>query len=315
METERTESQGFYEMLWDCDHCATKGLFGKSQRHCPECGAPQDAAKRYFPSPDQQQRVHGHEYEGGDLHCPACNAPMGAKAKNCTQCGSPMDGSKAVAGVQKPVAPAPKKRRIWPYVLVGIVLVIVAIWFLFIRKVDAQVTVAGHRWERSIALEQFGDNAQEAWRNEVPPTASLPVCQRKQRSTKQVQDGEDCHLERVDKKDGTFEQLNKCKPKFRTEGVDDDWCTFTVRAWKKIDEVKASGTGMTATWPANAPTADVPAMIGAKRSGARTEKLILDFGSRGSCDVSDATWRKFTDGAKVKVEVRARSGDIVCSSL
>jgi hypothetical protein len=31
--TERVESQGFYEMLWDCDHCDTKGLFGKSQRH------------------------------------------------------------------------------------------------------------------------------------------------------------------------------------------------------------------------------------------------------------------------------------------
>ena len=23
-----------YEMLWDCDHCDTKGLLGKSQRHC-----------------------------------------------------------------------------------------------------------------------------------------------------------------------------------------------------------------------------------------------------------------------------------------
>ncbi len=315
MAGERTESQGFYEMLWDCDHCETKGLFGKSQRHCPECGAPQNPAKRYFPAPDQQQRVHGHEYQGADRHCPACSAPMGAKVKNCTQCGSPMDGSKNVDGVNTPIAPPAKKRRIWPYIVVALLVVGFAIWWFFVRKVDAQVTVAAHRWERTIAIEEFGDHAQEAWRDQVPAGASLPVCHSKQRSTKQVQDGEDCHVERVDKKDGTFEQLNKCKPKYRSEPVTDDWCAFTVRGWKKVGEAKATGTGTTAAWPADAPAPDVAATLGAKRSGARSEKLVVDFGSRGSCDVAEATWRKLADGAKVKVEVRARSGDVVCSSL
>jgi hypothetical protein len=31
--------------------------------------------------------------------------------------------------------------------------------------------------------------------------------------------------------------------------------------------------------------------------------------------VSDATWRKYPDGQKIKVQVRASSGDVVCSSL
>ena len=48
---EHIESQGFFEMLWDCEHCGTKGLLGKSQRYCAECGAPQNPAKRYFPTP------------------------------------------------------------------------------------------------------------------------------------------------------------------------------------------------------------------------------------------------------------------------
>jgi hypothetical protein len=129
-----------------------------------------------------------------------------------------------------------------------------------------------------------------------------------------VQDGEECHTEKVDKKDGTFEQVKKCKPKYRSEGVDDDWCTFRVRRWTKADSVKAAGTGLDAAWPAQVPAADVPATLGAMRSAARTETLFLDLGGQ-SCDVSSATWRKYSDGQKVKVEVRASSGKVVCSSL
>jgi hypothetical protein len=315
MSSERVESEGFYEMLWDCDHCETKGLLGKSQRHCAECGAPQNPTKRYFPSPEQQKKVEGHSYEGSDRHCPACNAPMAAKAKNCTQCGSPLDGAKEVQGVAAPVAPPRRKRRIWPYVLAGIALVCLAIWWFFIRTRAAQVTVTGHRWERSVAIEQFGEQDESAWRDQMPAdAASMPICVRKQRSSRQVQTGEECHSERVDKKDGTFEQVKKCKPTYRSEPIDDDWCTFRARRWRKVDDVKLAGNGLSAAWPAQLPADGAPAVLGNKRAGPRTEKLILDLGS-DSCEVGDSVWRKYSDGQKVKVEVRARSGHIVCSSL
>ena len=51
MGQEREESQGYFEMLWDCDHCDARGLLAKSQRHCANCGAPQNPDKRYFPQP------------------------------------------------------------------------------------------------------------------------------------------------------------------------------------------------------------------------------------------------------------------------
>jgi hypothetical protein len=318
MTAERTESEGFFEMLWDCDHCSAKGLLGKSQRHCPECGAPQSAIKRYFPTPEQQQRIEGHSYVGADRHCPACDAPMSAKGKNCTQCGSPLDGSKEVEGVAAPAAAVPvkPKRRIWPWVVGGLLVLGAAIWFLFIRTRSAEVGIAAHRWERTIAIEQFGSQSLEAWRNELPPDAEVPLCHKKQRTTRQVEDGEECHTERHDKKDGTFEQVKKCKPKYRSEPVEDDWCTFTARRWKKIDEVKVSGTGLTPTWPTQGlPAADTPAAFGAKRQGPRGEKLYLDFTNKQSCDVPEAAWHTYSDGQKVKVEVRARSGDLVCSSL
>jgi hypothetical protein len=315
MGSERVESEGFYEMQWDCDHCGTQALLGKSQRQCPECGAPQNPDKRYFPSPEQQKRVDGHRYEGGDRHCPACSAPMGATANNCSRCGSPLDGSQEVRGVAKPIAPAKPRRRIWPYIVAALVLVCVLVWWFFLRTRDAQVTVTQHRWKRTIAIEKYDDYQESAWRDQMPADARMPLCHKKQRSTKKVEDGEECTTERVDKKDGTFEQVRRCKPKYRSEPVDDDWCTFSVRRWKQVDELSASGTGLEPAWPANAPSADVRAAIGAVRGAARDETLSLDFGPGGSCDVKDAIWRKYADGASVKVEVRARSGDVVCSSL
>ncbi|HEY5948386.1 MAG TPA: hypothetical protein VIV40_22975, partial [Kofleriaceae bacterium] len=218
--------------------------------------------------------------------------------------------------VNQAPAPAPKKRRkIWPFVLIGIVILAVAIWYFFIRTRDAQLQVASHRWERSIAIEQFAEQQESKWQDEAAKDATAMSCVKKQRSSKQVADGEECHIERVDKGDGTFEQLNKCKPKYRSQSVDDDWCTYTVRRWKKVDELSAKGDGMNPAWPANPPPSDALPMLGVKRAGARTEKLIVDFGKGKSCAVSEAMWKKLADGQKVKVEVRARSGDLVCDTI
>ena len=320
-EQERTESEGFYEMLWDCDHCDAKGLLGKSQRYCAQCGAPQNPDKRYFPTPEQQQRVNGHQFEGADRTCPNCSSPMGAKATNCTNCGAPLDGSKEVSGVAAPVVarpvPAKKKRRWW---LVALVLLLVfggafGIWFQCIRTKTATLTLAQHSWERTIAIEQFGPQRHEGWRETVPG-GTLPVCYKKSRSTKQVADGEECHTERKDKKDGTFEQLKKCKPKYKSESVDDDWCSYNLTEWAKIDEAKTTGNGMAPQWPVitNVPALGTVILPGAKRQGARNEKLMFDFGKDGTCTVADSVWNKYKDGQKLKVQVHT-GGDLDCGGL
>ena len=43
--------------------------------------------------------------------------------------------------------------------------------------------------------------------------------------------------------------------------------------------------------------------------------LYLDFDGKDPCEVSDAVWRKHTDGTKFKASVRARSGEVVCGDL
>ena len=164
MTEERVESQGFFEMLWDCDHCDTKGLLAKSQRHCPECGAKQNPDKRYFPKEgDPLQRVDGHQYEGSDWQCASCNAPQSAKANNCSNCGAPKHGAAEVKGIAAPAEPAPKKRPWWRRWLPPVAVIVVVLglvfgtWYACFRTTDAKLTVTGHAWACTIGIEKFGD--------------------------------------------------------------------------------------------------------------------------------------------------------------
>lgn len=91
-----SSEKGRYEMNWDCPGCGTTGLLGLSHRHCPNCGAPQDPSRRYFPPEGTEVAVEDHPYQGVDVTCPACDTPNAAKATFCVGCGSPLDGAKAV---------------------------------------------------------------------------------------------------------------------------------------------------------------------------------------------------------------------------
>lgn len=316
---ERSESLGHYEMLWDCEYCGTTALLAKSQRHCANCGGKQNPDKRYFPKEGEEKKVDGHRFEGTDRYCPACAQPMGRTALNCTNCGSPLEDGQDVKRIAAPQKPVAKKPRSWIKILIvlGIIaLVVFLIWFFFIRTKEATMQVTGHTWSRAIAVEEFGEQRDSDWRDRMPSDARFPSCHRKQRSTRQVDTGkEDCRIEKKDNGDGTFEQVKKCKKIYRSEGVDDDWCTYTVLRWREVTAVKTSGSDMNPAWPTSGlPPATAASSIGARRQGKKTETLTLQFGSQ-SCEVSDPVWRKYKSGQKVKVEVRARSGDIVCSSL
>jgi hypothetical protein len=315
---ERIESEGHYEMLYDCEHCGTKRLLAKSQRHCAECGAPQNPDKRYFPEEGEAHRVDGHQYDGADRYCPSCNTPQSAKGKNCTQCGAPLDGAKDVRGVVAAPPPQKKRRRQWVVlaVVAGIALLVFAIWFAVFRTEDAELVIGAHRWERSIGVEEYGEKHDDAWRDQLPADATEVTCHTKKRSTRKVETGEeDCHTDRVDKKDGTYEQIKKCTPVYREEDVEDDWCRYTVRQWRALDPIKLGGGGRSPAWPTEGlPPPQSPAVLGMRRQGKRTETFMLEIAGQ-SCEVSPAIWNKYTDGQKVKVEIRASSGKIVCDSL
>ena len=87
---------GTYQMLWDCPSCDTPKLLGLDHRHCPNCGAAQEPARRYYPSDEDKIAVRDHRYTGKDKICPACESPASALAHNCGNCGSPLDEAKEV---------------------------------------------------------------------------------------------------------------------------------------------------------------------------------------------------------------------------
>lgn len=328
----------YYEMLWDCAQCSTKGLLGTSQRHCPVCGAAQDPKKRYFPEPGQEVEAKNHRYSGVDWHCAYCNTPNSAAAAFCTNCGAGKDGTKPVALVTDKAAPPPPpvakpaaKSTTWRWV-VGFLVLALVVWIgLFSSKRDTQATVTQRDWQREIQIERFAPVGESAWRESVPMNAYAVSCNREVRSTRQIPDGQDCHDVRIDRGDGSFVKQKECTPRYRSEPVYGERCRYQVNRWQVARSLKAStANSLMPTWPAvnnlsagsfgNALDGGMGGnreALGAERPGARSENYVLTLTIKGkttTCNVPEAVWRKYEDGSTATIQVRM-TGGVDCASL
>ncbi|MCU0698177.1 MAG: zf-TFIIB domain-containing protein [Myxococcaceae bacterium] len=323
--------QGVFEMLWDCEHCDTRNLLGKTNRYCPSCGAPQDPKRRRFPEPGEEVAANT-EFDGVDAVCPACSTANGAKAKHCRHCGSPMDGSakvarladqvngRAEAAVARPAPVTPAKKARWPWVLGAAALMLCglcsvgALW-----TKPSKATVAGHTWRRVIDVERFGPESGSDWCDSLPSGAYDVSRSKKQRSSNKVPDGETCKTRNVDRGDGTFERKQECTPKFRDEPVYDEHCRYTVDRWKKAREVEAKGSlGQAPSWPSVSGLKGGTG-VGSEREGSRRETYTVAFtgpkGEAWSCDFDEGRWRGLREGASLDVKVRVMGGGLDCGSV
>jgi len=359
-------SEKTYEMLWDCQYCGTRKNLGKTHRHCPNCGAPQDPRARYFPPDSEKIAVEDHHFVGADLLCPACNTANSRNANHCGGCGGPLDGARtvaqradrvvpegqafqgesskdaraefaarqgAVAGLPPTPAPQPphpkgaaaKGCAIFGILGFVLMLIIVGGGVCAYNKCAARpaaVEVTGHSWMREVAVEKYGAVEESAWCDEMPAGAEEISRAKEKRSTKKVQDGEDCKVRKVDQGDGTYKEKKECTPKFREEPVMADKCRYRVRKWKVDRSVKATGTSLDdkPRWPdvdlARSGTCD-----GCERKGATKEKYTVRFVDTASrkehtCDYSDESrWSTFKMGSRWTAGVGALTGDIDCDSL
>jgi hypothetical protein len=272
---------GVYEMLWDCEYCGTKKLLGKTHRHCPECGATQDAQKRYFPADEDKVEVKDHVFVGADKHCDSCGAASGARAKHCGQCGAPLDGQKEIgrrasetAGegqkfVQTSTAAAPHPGqpataaslaaagdeavpdltsggggRQTLHIGIGLaVLVVVGLLLaVLLWKKEIAVESTGHSWLREVHIESFERRSQSGWCDEMPHDARHVLRSREVRSHREVADGETCKRNRIDNGDGTFREERECRTKYRKEPVYDEHCRYEVDRWGPSRTLKQSGS-------------------------------------------------------------------------
>jgi hypothetical protein len=215
----------------------------------------------------------------------------------------------------RPKAPPPKKKSwAWLYILITVAAAAFAIWFLCIRKRTADLEVMEQRWRRAIAIEEWKEVEKETWQRDLPSGARTLGCRDKQYETRRIEDGQECSTKRIDKGDGTFEEREECRTKYREEPVMRTWCRYAIFQWTEVDRKVAQTTdGSEPAWPA---ATDLPK---GRREGKREEvfELVVQEpkGGQHTCAVSQALWAKLPKGATAKGEVRARSGELVCDTV
>jgi hypothetical protein len=347
---------GRFEMLWDCSFCGKTKLLGITHRHCPECGGAQDQTKRYFPT-DADKVAVKDDYAGHDRTCGSCNHANGAKATFCAGCGAPLDEAAAVKKradqvvqkgqqfmaddalkaeaeltdrktheasgkpIARPVMAVKKKSWLWLYILLSVLVLFSLIWFMCIRKKAIDVVVDGQHWTKSIAIEEYKEVEHQDWQDRLPTKRTRQGnCANKQRDSKKVPDGQDCHMRRVDKGDGTFEEREECTTKYRSEPIYDTWCSYWVNEWTVIDTKEATADdGAEPAWPETGMKPVGLVMQGSRREGARTETFTVDLADKKGhafhCDVGKDLWSKLTKGTAAKASVRTGSDEFVCGDL
>lgn len=325
-----------YEMWWDCSACGTAALLGKSQRCCPNCGSPQDPTKRYFPPPGQEVVADGHQYQGADWSCAACQTPNGAAAAFCVNCGNPKDGNATVTRVKDQLVKGGRVidevalqakslqrgfRRRKPMVIAAAVAIVVVVLALLFIKHDVAVGVTARTWTRAIDIERFRAQQDSAWCDQMPHDAYSASRSREVRSHKSIPDGQECHTRRVDRGDGTFTTKNECTTKYRKEPVYSDKCRYTVDRWGVDRTAGNSGTGISPrpTWPAVHLNGQRSGR-GAEREGSRRARNIVHLQSvtkakdTWTCDFDESRWVQLTEGTRLNVKVNML-GMISCDTL
>jgi hypothetical protein len=339
-----------YEMLWDCHYCGTRKLLGLTHRHCPECGAAQDPTLRYFPADADKVAVEDHVYHGADVLCPACQAPAGAAAKCCGNCGSPLhggelakqradqvagagggfagetetDAKREATGGAKPAPPRKSRTGLVVGIVLGLLALIgvaIAVALLWTEEVGLQAF--GHTWKREVRIEAFQTLSQSEWCDRMPADAFQVTRSREVRSHNQIPDGQECRTRRKDRGDGTFTETQECKTRYRSEPVYDEKCHFQVNRWAFFRSVTAEGKSLAGqpAWPAVRleQSGKKPDTLGNEREGQRIETYTVWFidneQKRHSCEMPQVSWASIPPNSIWNGEVGVLTGALDCATL
>ncbi|TPV93653.1 MAG: zinc ribbon domain-containing protein [Myxococcales bacterium FL481] len=333
-----------YEMFWDCEWCEAKKLLGKTHRSCPECGAPQDPKRRYFPAENEKVAVVDHVYYGVDRICDHCHSPNSAKAKHCVGCGAPIgDGDREAALIEWrarrerqettlrrrqnqggiPGLAFFRTRRGKIVAAIGAVLLLglLATLVILFWSRSATVEVSGHRWNRSISIERYASVSDGGW---CPAPAGAYGVRRSRRKsgTTQIPVGEDCSTVNVDNGDGTYRQETRCRTRYRSEPVYDDWCDYTIDRWVHDHREVASGVGRSPEpyWPATSVSAC--AGLGCTREGTRRGEYVVQYVEVADeerkvieCGFEQPRWGSTGVGSRWEARFRVLTGEVLCDKI
>lgn len=344
------DSGRIFEMLWDCRYCGTRKLLARSQRYCPRCGSPQDPETRYFPADDEKVELGGYRYEGTDKLCRSCLSPNGALAQFCGQCGAPLADAAPVGKAADETRPTEEKfaaslsrrrreeaarrdltglapgqaraaktgnrrwrRWLWP--VIGLALLALAALF-WTRQETVRLTE--HYWRQEILIERFASVAETTWCDHLPPGAYAVISRTEVRSYRQVPDGQDCRVRRMDRGDGSYQEFTECQPRYRSEPIYDRRCDYRIDRWRPERSAVAEGYDLSPRWPETG-IISARACLGCEREGPRSSRHELVLAGRGQdtyrCPVDQALWRRARVGSSWRLPVGVIDGRPRCGSL
>ncbi|MBR3557014.1 MAG: hypothetical protein IKN89_13995 [Oscillospiraceae bacterium] len=344
------------EGLWDCPYCGQKGI-GGLVKSCPNCAHPQDADTKFYLGEKKEylDEEKAKDYgKGADWTCAFCGSLNRHGNANCANCGAQREDSsgdyfenrrKEQAAQAKPQPqPQPKKKRKIAPLIIGI-LAILAIIFFVTRPKDKATTVVDKTWERAIAVEALTPVQEQSWSQ--PPQSARNVSSRQAIRTYEkvldhyeeeaydvpydVLDGYDTYTEYEDNGDGTFTEVEREEPRYRTEyrteyrtvpvyrdePVYDTLYEYEIDKWVPARTEKAGGSCYeprsdlirAGDWSVvSEPYWPDTRLGGNERESTRGEEYILYFsdakGKSYSARVTEELWNKYSRDQSVELEVQ-----------
>jgi len=332
---QQPQKEQVFQMLWDCRFCGTKKLLGIEHRHCPNCGAAQDPAWRYFPTDEDKKIVSDpkYAYAGIDKACPFCKQPNSANAKFCVACGGDLEkaaqvelkDAKTASGKaedltlkkfqQQQAAIAAQNKGMPTWLKIVIIVAVIAgiiggaLFFLSRSTYASQIKVADANWERTVQVVEYQAQPGDTWCDAMPGGA-YNVIRRAGTDYRSVREACGSHTEKVDRGDGSFSERTVTDYCDKQVPYSRDKCTYVVNRWNQVDMLKTSGgANDTPIWPNFTPNRGGTDVIGSRKQGNTTQtyRVIFDRAdNKGKITFMPTTfeeWQKFRVGQRYSVEI------------
>lgn len=353
------------EGAWDCPHCGRRKNRGP-EKHCGGCGAPRGEDVRFYLPPDSPEVTAAETLEraraGPDWTCSFCEADNPSVDAFCTSCGAARDGAAQARPVVEhrreglipsPASPAlspvpgereppsapigSKLKRGCQIGCLGLAALVLVAWFLG-RPQETMLTVTGHRWERTVAVEERRTVTEEGWEGELPAgarslssrreihhhdrvrigtdTRTRTVTERAQTGTERIKVGErdlgNGYFEDIYEDRPVYEEREREEtyeePVFREDPVFRLRHEYEVDRWVPAREARAGARNLAPRWPD-------AGLRPQEREGRRTELYEVlfedpDGAGRVYRARDEVEWQDFEPGTPYRARVRS-SGEIV----
>ncbi len=133
---------------WLCDYCGTYN--NAKNTHCQSCNAVRsNDTKDYFEQNTDKDRVH--EKDTSKWECAYCGAQNPQDADHCLSCKAAR--SEKVKEEEK--KPAPKKKLVWPWVLLVIALIVIGAFIIRNKTRNATATVNAISYTSKVYFEEL----------------------------------------------------------------------------------------------------------------------------------------------------------------